>query len=140
MIILDTNVVSELWRPHPSAAVETWVESLDWNQTYISTVTLGELYDGAYRLPDGRRKSTLLALIVDLEALSFKGRILPFDLTSSRHYGSIKAVRRSEGKPIGTPDAIIAATAKSFRFQLATRNTRDFDGLGLDLVNPFGES
>jgi len=137
MILLDTNIISEVWRQHRNIHVERWVDAQPRRMLFLSAVTLGELHYGAQRLPDGRRKDLLLTVIAELEQSTFAGRILPFDTRCSDVFGRLRAERERMGRPINVADAAIAATALTFKLSLATRNTRDFDDLGLDLINPF---
>jgi toxin FitB len=139
VIVLDTNVISEFLKPATDPTVEAWANNVSRDSMFLSAMVLGELLAGANGLEDGRRKVHLLNLISDLETQSFLGRILPFDASCASRFGVAVAKRARAGRPIGTADAAIAATALTFGMRLATRNTRDFEGLGLDLINPFGE-
>ncbi|MCL2091169.1 MAG: type II toxin-antitoxin system VapC family toxin [Micrococcales bacterium] len=139
MIVLDTNIVSvfaqprDRW-PDPLAA---WLADQRRGSLYLTTVTRAEVAYGVAVLPDGKRKHDLAArvarLLADLEPYT-----LPFDVAAADAYGDIAARRRAAGRPISTADAQIAAVATVQDATVATRNTKDFDGLGLVLVNPYG--
>lgn len=140
MIILDTNVLSEMLTPSPSPAVESWLAVQPPTSIFITTVTKAELLYGVAILPEGRRKSALHAAIKSIFSEEFSGRILPFDDDASEHYANIASHRRSIGKPISQLDAQIAAIAASCGAKLSTRNVADFEETGVDIVNPWATS
>ncbi|WP_154795168.1 type II toxin-antitoxin system VapC family toxin [Occultella kanbiaonis] len=137
MIVLDTNVISELTRSAPDRAVVGWLDGLDPSQAYLTAVTTAELLDGVERMPAGRRRTAIAGAVADLIGLDFAGRILPFDVAASDRYAVVLAARRSIGRPIGMADAMIAAISLEAGATLATRNVRDFEGVSLPLVNPW---
>lgn len=137
MIILDTNVLSEMLTPSPSPAVESWLAVQPPTSIFITTVTKAELLYGVAILPEGRRKSALHTAIKSIFSEEFSGRILPFDDDASEHYANIASHRRSIGKPISQFDAQIAAIAASRGAKLSTRNVSDFEETGVDIVNPW---
>jgi toxin FitB len=137
MILLDTNVLSELMRPAPSAAVEKWIGLQPVAGIFISAITEAELRYGVALLPDGRRQMQLLAKIEAMLAEDFAGRILPFDSPAASAYADIAAMRRRSGRPISQADAQIAAIASSRGASLATRNMSDFVDCGIDVVDPW---
>lgn len=137
MIVLDTNVISELIRVQPAQAVVRWVVSQSADDLRLTAPTVAELTYGAARLPDGRRRRELEATLVATVNDSFRERVLPFDVTSGQLYGSLVASRERLGRPIETMDAQIAAVCRHHGAGLATRNIRDFEGLGLTLVDPW---
>jgi toxin FitB len=137
MILLDTNVISELFRPAPDAGVMSWFDRQAGLPLYISAMTEAELWSGFHRLPAGKRKSTLQKLIAETLAEDFAGRILSFDSVAARAYGKISALRAELGKPLNTADGQIAAIAQVKGFKLATRNLKDFAHCGVPLVNPW---
>ncbi|MDP9181760.1 MAG: type II toxin-antitoxin system VapC family toxin [Actinomycetota bacterium] len=137
MIVLDTNVVSELMRHSPTEAVLVWVDSRDSADMAITAVTAAELRAGVACMPRGRRRT---AIASDVDALlddTLAGRVLPFDAESAAYYAEILAIRRGAGSPIEPLDAQIAAICMQHGSALATRNTRDFTGLGLTLLDPW---
>ena len=137
MILLDTNVVSELMRPVPAPAVMSWLAAQPAASLFISAVTEAELRYGVTLLPEGRRRADLMAAVDAMLAEDFTGRILPFDSAAAVAYAAIAAGRRQEGKPISQFDAQIAAIAQSRGAELATRNVSDFEGCEVEVINPW---
>lgn len=137
MILLDTNVLSELMRPTPSPAVEGWLSSQPAAGMFISSITEAELRYGLALLPAGRRQKQLVAQVEAMLAEDFAGRILPFDSPAATAYAHIAAARRRSGRPISQADAQIAAIAASRGASLATRNVADFVDCGIDVVDPW---
>lgn len=137
MIVLDTNVVSEIYRRLPNGSVIAWLDAQPIDSLHICTPVLAELRFGAERLDDGKRKDQLRATIDRLEYEVYRDRILVFDAASAMVYGRIAAARRKSGQTMQQMDALIAAIALANSASLATRNKRDFAVLGLDVINPF---
>lgn len=137
MILLDTNVISELMRPAPEPMVEQWLASLPAASVFISTITEAELRYGVALLPSGKRRATLAAEIEDMLGEEFNGRILPFDGAAAVAFAEIAIERRQAGRPISQADAQIAAIARSRGAALATRNAPDFEGCGVEVINPW---
>ena len=136
-ILLDTNVVSELIRTAPDPAVTSWVSDHPLYDLFFSAVSEAELRYGAAILPPGRRRDTLF---LDIDAMlrdAFEDRVLPFDSDAARAYGNIAAVRRSAGRPVAPADCQIAAIAASRDMAVATRNVRDFEDMGIEIVDPW---
>lgn len=137
MIVLDTNVVSEIFRPQPNRQVVSWLESLT-GDVAITAVTLAELLSGLRLLPSGRRRSTLTASIeAALQPYRDTQAVLPFDAEAADHYADILAAREKAGLPISTADAQIAAICRLRAATCATRNLKDFAHTGVELVNPW---
>lgn len=137
MIILDTNVLSELMRASPSETVVHWVAAQPASGFYITSITQAEILHGILLLPSGKRRAALQAAAESMFAAEFDGRILAFDSAASHPYASIAAERRQAGRPISQFDAQIAAIARSSRATLATRNVGDFEGCGVKIVDPW---
>ena len=137
MIILDTNVVSEVIKPVCDPDVAKWFRAQDPTTLYISTITEAELLFGIECLPIGKRRANLLALVERLLRERFAGHILSFDSVAARNYARIAAVRRSSGRPIATADCQIAAIARSRSASIATRDAGGFDNCGVEVVNPW---
>ena len=137
MIILDTNVLSELTRAQPSAAVLDWADSIHGPDAGTTAVTVAELLYGVARLPDGKRRILLSDAIAQLVDVDLGGRAFPFDRAAASHYASIVRTREEAGRPISVSDAQIAAICLARGATLATRNVRDFDGTGITIINPF---
>ena len=136
-LLLDTNVVSELIRKSPSPAVATWVSEQPLESLYFSAVSEAELRYGVAILAAGRRRDNLFFRVEAMLRDAFEDRVLPFDSDAARSYGNIAAVRRSAGRPVAPADCQIAAIAASNRMAVATRNVRDFEGMGIEIVNPW---
>lgn len=136
MIVLDTTVLSEPLRERPDDGVLAWLSSVDSDVT-ATAVSIGELLVGARRLPHGRRRDGLLAAIDGIATSFEEDQVLPYDLGASRRYAAMQADRCSAGRPLSTEDGMIAAICAENEATLATRNVRDFDGLGVVLINPW---
>jgi toxin FitB len=136
VILLDTNVVSELMRPEPAPQVASWARSRDRRELFTSSITLVEIRYGLARLPDGRRKQVLIDAADDVFR-AFSDQVLPVDATAAEHYAIIASTRERSGKPISGFDALIAAICRSHGAVLATRNLSDFDGTGVGVINPW---
>ena len=137
MIILDTNVVSELMRPAPDPAVEAWVGGREAATLFFTALSEAELHYGVAIMPAGRRRDAIDAAIGSMLHDDFAGRILPFDSEAARAYAEIAAARRAAGRPISQVDGQIAAIARSRDMAVATRNTRDFADTGIDVIDPW---
>ena len=136
MIVLDTNVVSELMRPEPAGGVASWIRDRDRRELRTTSITLAEISYGLARLPDGRRKHALLAA-ASAVFRAFADQVLPVDATAARHYAAIALGRERSGRPISGFDALIAAVCRSHGAALATRNLTDFTDTGIALVSPW---
>ena len=138
MFLIDTKVISELMRATPAPSVLNWFSTQDPSTLYLSAVTEAELRTGIAILPAGQRREGLKAALDATLAVDFEGRILPFDTDAAKTYAEIAAGRRSSGRPIPDADCQIAAIARAAGMPVATRNTRDFEGCGVDVINPWG--
>jgi len=137
MIILDTNVASEPYRPAPSAIVRAWLNSQPTDSLFLCSPVLAELQFGVERLPSSAQKKRLAAAIDELENDLYRDRILSFDASAAKEFGRIMAERERIGRRIELMDAQIAAIALTHRAALATRDTSGFANLGLQVINPF---
>lgn len=137
MIVLDTNVISELARQVPDPGVLSWLDSLEVSEVATTAVTAAELRYGVARLPDGHRKRELTVMIRGIVTEDFQGRVLPFDERASACYADIVTGREKLGRPIGVADAQIAAICRDLGAALATRNISDFEETGIKLINPW---
>ena len=137
MIIVDTNVISELLRPAPAKQVETWLAHQDGATLYFTTIGEAELRHGVAILPAGKRRTSLIRAIEGLLEEDFRDRILPFDRPAASVFAAIAAERRVVGRPISQFDCQIAAIARAHRASVATRNISDYEGCGVDLLNPW---
>jgi predicted nucleic acid-binding protein len=137
VIILDTNVLSELLRPEPAKHVEQWLSAQNGATVYFTTIGEAELRLGAAILPAGKRRTLLTTAIEGLLTEDFRDRILSFDRAAARAYASIAAARRAAGHPISQFDCQIAAIALTREAAVATRNISDYGGCGIELINPW---
>ena len=137
MILLDTNVISELMRPQPDATVLAWADDLDPEAVAITAMNEAEILHGLARLPEGRRRQQLQQSWDALAAELFAGRIWPFTSEAAHWYAEVLCRRERLARPMATADAVIAATALAHGVPLATRNIDDFAGIGLELINPW---
>lgn len=137
MIVLDTNVISELMRPAPDDRVVSWVDQYPSGDVFITAVTAAELQYGVARMPDGRRKTVLTMQVAELLAEDFRGQILPFGVNAAAYYAQIATAREREGRPISMADAQIAATCRHYDAELATRNIADFTDTGVHVHDPW---
>lgn len=137
MIVLDTNVLSEAFKPSPSRVVLDWLAAQEPATVFITTITLAEVLYGIELLPPGKRRIRLAAAIEKLFADEFEGRVLPFDDESARLFPKIVAGRHAIGRPISQFDAMIASIARSRHAAVAARNTNDFEHCGVRIVNPW---
>ena len=138
MIILDTNVISELMRPTPDPAVVAWVEGRSLASLYTTAVTEAELRYGVAILPAGRRRDGLQRALQSVLDVGFRGRLLGFDSAAAEAYAAIAAARRASGRPIAQLDGLIAGIALSRDAAVATRNVVDFEGCDLTVLDPWG--
>jgi len=137
MIIVDTNILSELMRPAPSEAVLEWMAGQPAARLFTTTITQAEILFGISLLPEGRRRSGLAAAANQMFADDFGGRVLSFDAAAADAFAPIASGRRRQGRPIGAFDAQIAAIAASRGAAVATRNVPDFLDCGLTIFNPW---
>lgn len=138
MIVLDTNVFSELMRPEPSAEVLAWMRAQVPRELRITAITVAEVRTGIAKLPDGRRRS-ILHLAAEEVFASFAEQVLAFDAMAADAYAELVSGRVRLGQPIGGFDAQIAAICSVNQAGLATRD-QGFASLGLDLVNPWAHA
>lgn len=137
MIVLDTNVVSELMRPSPSPVVEAWMAAHDAADLFFTAVGEAELRYGVAVMAAGRRRSRVESAVEALLREDFAGRVLPFDSSAARAYAVIAVDRRAAARPLAHADGQIAAIARCRGMAVATRNTRDFQDTGVDLIDPW---
>ena len=137
MILLDTNVVSEVMKTRPAEAVVAWLNTQDSEKLYVSAITIGEITYGLRILPDGKRRSGLRERFERFVGLAFDRRVLAYDESAARIYGELMGDRKEPGLPMSVPDGQIAAIACVNHLVVATRNVVDFENCGIDVVNPF---
>ena len=137
MYLLDTNVLSELIKPKPDAAVINWVMQQPPEQLYTSSITVAEMLHGVANLPTVKRKKALGKAVTDMFNEDFHQRILSFDQHAAARYAAWVQQRQQAGQPVSQSDAQIAGIALSVNAALATRNSRDFTGIDVTLINPW---
>jgi predicted nucleic acid-binding protein len=139
MILLDTNVISELMRAEPAQIVLDWFGKHDAADLLISAVTEAELRTGIAVLPEGQRRDRLQRALDAMIDQDFQTRVVPFDSRAAKAYAEIAAQRRAAGRPIAEADCQIAAIARATNASVATRNVKDFDGCSISLINPWND-
>jgi hypothetical protein len=137
LIVLDTNVVSELMRPAPEPGVLTWLNAQATQELWLNSVVVSELLYGVARLSEVARKRQLAQTVSSMLEEDFNGRVLPFDLESAVIYAELVATQERQGQALPAADAQIAAICLAHGAVLATRNVKHFAGLGLSLLNPW---
>ncbi len=137
MFVVDTNVVSEMMRPNPSPAVRDWLDAHNVVELFFTAVGEAEIRVGLASMPLGRRREALLSRAEIMIHRYFANRVFAFDSNAALEYAEIGARRRATGTPIGTLDCQIAAIARSKRATVATRNVKDFQDCGIEVINPW---
>ena len=137
IFLVDTNVLSETMKPRPDAAIASWMRAQPLELLFTAAICQAEILAGIAVLPTGRRRGQLEAMAQAIFGQDFEGRILTFDVPAATAYAELFAVRRQAGRPIETPDLIIAATARAHGAAIVTRDVGGFEGCGLALVNPW---
>ncbi|HEX5452296.1 MAG TPA: type II toxin-antitoxin system VapC family toxin [Stellaceae bacterium] len=137
MIVLDTNVISELMKANPNPALFAWVAARPPEELFTTSLNKAEILYGIAALPEGRRRAALAAAAEAVFTEDLAGRVLPFDATAAERYAEIVVARRQSGRPIEGFDAQIAAIAFALGADVATRDIRDFAGCGLNLIDPW---
>jgi predicted nucleic acid-binding protein len=135
--LLDTNVVSEWVTPGPDPNVVAWLAEVDEDRVFLSVVTFAEIRRGIELMPTGRRRERLAAWLADELPVRFEGRILGIDRRVAEDWGVAMARSQQRGAGLGSMDAFLAATAAAHRLTLVTRNVRDFEALGIALLDPW---
>ena len=137
MVVLDTNVVSELMRDAPHADVLGWLDDRPTRELFVTAVTEAEVRTGIAFLPEGKRRRGIAEAADRAFHGLLAGRVLPFDSAAARADAAIAAARRAAGRPISQADCRIAAISRSRGMVLATRNIRDFADTGIELIDPW---
>ena len=137
MVVIDTNIVSELMRAEPSAEVLAWMDERPPRELFVTAVTEAEVRTGIALLPEGKRRRGLAEACERAFGSLFAGRVLPFDSDAARFYAEIVTARRVLGRPVSQADGQIGAIARSRGMAVATRNIRDFQNTGVDVFDPW---
>ena len=140
MILLDTNVISEPWKPVPEPRVLAWIDAQAIETLFLSAVTVAELRFGIGAMPAGRRRAVLQERFEQDILPLFEGRILSFDLGASQAYAELMVRARCEGRAIGKADGYIAATAASRGYAVASRDVSPFEAAGVRVLNPWEDA
>jgi toxin FitB len=140
MIVLDTNVISELWKAAPDPKVLAWIDAQMVETLYLSAITVAELRFGLAAMPAGKRRAIYQQRLEGEVLPAFTSRVLPFDRDASRSYADLMARTKAAGKPIGSADGYIAATAAARGLMVATRDTSPFEAAGLKIINPWEDA
>jgi len=136
-MLLDTNIISEVMRSIPNQRVVDWLNHQIAQDCFVSSITLAEIEYGIATLPPGSRRDGLALKFKQFVAQGFDDRVLGFDAQSAVYFARVMSLRKQQGRPISFQDGQIAAIALQHSLPLVTRNTKDFDGVGLVLINPF---
>lgn len=137
MILIDTNVISELWKVEPDSNVLAWIDAQAIETLHLSVITVAELRYGLATMPEGKRR-TIYQERLEREVLpAFASRVLAFDLDTSKTYAQLMARARAEGRAIAQADGYIAATAAAHGLIVVTRDTSPFEAAGLGVINPW---
>ncbi|OBQ65005.1 type II toxin-antitoxin system VapC family toxin [Mesorhizobium loti] len=136
-LLLDTNVLSEVTRPGPDARVLDWLDGLDEDRSFISVVSIAEIRRGVALMDEGRKRKALAEWLARDLPQRFEQRILPVDEPVALAWGDLIGLAKRRGRGLSSMDGLIAATAIAQRLTLVTRNTRDFEGFGIELLDPW---
>ena len=136
-LLLDTNVLSEVTKPSPDTNVLGWLDRLDEDRTFISVVSIAEIRRGVALMNEGRRRDSLAEWLSRELPQRFEQRVLPVDEAVALAWGDLMGVAKRRGRGLSSMDGLIGATAIAQSLTLATRNTKDFEGFGIDLYNPW---
>lgn len=136
-LLLDTNVLSEVTKPRPDHNVLQWLDGLDEDRTFISVISIAEIRRGVALLDDGKKRSALEDWLSQDLPQRFEGRVLPVTERIAIAWGDLMGFAKKNGRGLSSMDAMIAATAAAHDLTLATRNIKDFEGLGIELLDPW---
>lgn len=139
MIVLDTNVLSELMKTEPAAQVLRWVDAQVVTSLHTTSISEAEVMHGVLLLPKGKRRTAIATAAREMFDVDLGGRVLPFDSSAANVYAEILAVRRASGRPISAFDAQIAAITAVHGARLVTRNVGDFEDCGIEVIDPWSD-
>jgi predicted nucleic acid-binding protein len=138
-LLLDTCVISDLVSRKPNPAVVEWIDAQDDDDVYLSVITIGEIVKGIEKLPESRRKQELPDWLKHDLLARFQGRILALDIDVLVEWGTLTARMERAGRPMPAVDSLISAVALVNHCTLVTRNVSDFEGAGVEIINPWEE-
>lgn len=136
-LLLDTNVLSEVTRPWPDTRVLDWLDGLDEDRSFISVVSIAEIRRGVALMDEGRKREALAEWLARDLPQRFEQRVLRVDEPVALAWGDLMGLAKRQGRGMSSMDGLIAATAIARKLTLATRNTRDFEGFGIELFDPW---
>lgn len=136
-LLLDTNVLSEVTKPAPDARVLEWLDGLDEDRSFISVVSIAEIRRGVALMDEGRKRKALAEWLARDLPQRFEQRVLPVDESVALAWGDLMGLAKRRGRGLSSMDGLIAATAIAQELTLATRNTKDFEGFGIELFDPW---
>jgi len=136
MIVVDTNVVSEVMRPRPDPVVQAWLNEQTAETLYLASVSVAEILFGIAMLPTGKNKARLSSAFEGILGL-FDARVLPFNARAARYYAELAATARDKGQGLPVPDGYIAAVAAAQEFKVASRDTAPFEAAGVSVIDPW---
>jgi toxin FitB len=137
MIVLDTNVLSEVLKPAPKPEVLRWLARQEPLAVFTTTITVAEMFYGVEALPNGKRRERLARVVEEILWHDFRGRILSFDENAAKLFAFVATAREAKGRPVSQMDAMIAAICRAHRATPATRNESGFAHCGISLINPW---
>ncbi|XKM43290.1 type II toxin-antitoxin system VapC family toxin (plasmid) [Rhizobium ruizarguesonis] len=138
-LLLDTNVLSEVIKPRPDAHVLQWLDSLDEDRSFISVVSIAEIRRGVALMESGRKRDALAEWLARDLPQRFEQRVIPVDQPIAIAWGDVMGLAKRSGRGVSSMDGLIAATAIAHDLTLATRNRKDFEAFGIELVDPWIE-
>jgi predicted nucleic acid-binding protein len=136
MIVLDTNIISEVVKPQPNAKILAWLGSQPIGTLYLTSITIAESLFGLAAMPDGSKKTQLSNAINEIIGV-YQNRVLPFDTNAARRYAALAATARKKGRGFPKPDGYIAAIAAEHGFIVASRDTAPYEAVGVNVLNPW---
>lgn len=136
-LLLDTNVLSEVTKPRPDEGVLKWLHGLDEDRTFISIVSIAEIRRGVALMDAGRKRDALDEWLTHDLPQRFETRVIPVEAPVALAWGDLMALAKRSGRGLASMDGLIAATAVAHQLTLATRNTKDFAGFGIEIIDPW---
>ena len=136
-LLLDTNVLSEVTRPAPDARILEWLDGLDEDRSFISVVSIAEIRRGVALMDEGRKREALAEWLARDLPQRFEHRVLQVDESVALAWGDLMGLAKRRGRGLSSMDGLIAATAIAQQLTLATHNTKDFEGFGIELFDPW---
>jgi len=136
-LLLDTNVLSEVTKPRPDERVLQWLHGLDEDRTFISVISIAEIRRGVALMDTGRKRDALAEWLAHDLPRRFESRVIPVEETVALAWGDLMALAKRNGRGLASMDGLIAATAIAHDLSIATRNTKDFESFGLEIIDPW---